>query len=95
MIMQESCDVSHLLFMVIRNLFYVGLPLNFILKKLKDITAMLQVPEYNAFWKQAIVLVPTLQLQQSQDTTGQPPLDVHTVDASTMPLPQSQDDESL
>ena len=75
--------------------FYVGLPLNFILKKLKDITAMLQVPEYNAFWKQAVVLVPTLQLQQSQDTSGQPPLDVHTVDASTVPLTQSQDDESL
>ena len=56
---------------------------------------MLQVPEYNAFWKQAVVLVPTSQLQQSQDTTGQPPLDVHTVDASTVPLPQSQDDESL
>lgn len=48
--------------------FYrVGLPLSFIIGKLKMIQEMLQVPEFNIFWKESIHVPPTLQLQQSQE----------------------------
>lgn len=53
---------------------FVGLPLNYILRKLKEISIMLQIPEYNEFWKKPVTLVSTDNLQQSQDvaTTIQP-----------------------
>lgn len=47
--------------------FHVGLPLNFILRKLKEIEIMLQIPELNAFWKMPVVLPATNILQPSQD----------------------------
>jgi hypothetical protein len=53
---------------------FVGLPLNYILRKLKEISIMLQIPEYNEFWKTPANLPPTKDLQSSQDaaTTNQP-----------------------
>jgi len=56
-----------------QQFFQVGLPLSFILAKLNDISAMLQVPEYNTFWKQPVVFVPTIQLQLSQEPEPQQP----------------------
>ncbi|CAG2200882.1 unnamed protein product [Mytilus edulis] len=47
--------------------FNVGLPLNFILRKLKEIDIMLQIPELNAFWRRPVVLPTTNDLQSSQD----------------------------
>lgn len=69
---------------------YVGLPLNYILRKLKEISIMLQIPEYNEFWKRPVILLSTNDLQPSQDatTTIQP-----QVEPSTAQLPP--DDDSL
>ncbi|VDI78360.1 Hypothetical predicted protein [Mytilus galloprovincialis] len=47
--------------------FNVGLPLNFILRKLKEIDIMLQIPELNAFWMRPVVLPTTNDLRSSQD----------------------------
>ena len=49
--------------------FNVGLPLNFILRKLKEIEIMLQIPDFNAFWRGPVVLPTTNALQSSQDDT--------------------------
>lgn len=70
--------------------FYVGLPLNYILRKLKEISIMLQIPEYNEFWKRPVILLSTNDLQPSQDaiTTIQP-----QVEPTTAQLPP--DDDSL
>lgn len=46
--------------------FHVGLPLNFILRKLKEISNMLQIQQYNEFWKKPVTLLPTNNLQASQ-----------------------------
>ncbi|VDI36463.1 Hypothetical predicted protein [Mytilus galloprovincialis] len=52
-----------------QQFFYVGLPLNFILGKLKEIEIMLQIPDFNAFWRVPVVLPTTNDLQSSQDDT--------------------------
>ncbi|CAG2200567.1 unnamed protein product [Mytilus edulis] len=52
-----------------QQFFYVGLPLNFILGKLKEIEIMLQIPDYNVFWRGPVVLPTTNALQSSQDDT--------------------------
>ncbi|GFN91299.1 hypothetical protein PoB_001780500 [Plakobranchus ocellatus] len=49
-----------------KKFFHVGLPIGFIIGKLKMIQEMLQVPEFNTFWKEPIQLPSTLRLQQSQ-----------------------------
>ncbi|CAC5415724.1 unnamed protein product [Mytilus coruscus] len=49
--------------------FHVGLPLNFILRKLKEIDIMLQIPEHNAFWKRPVALPTTNNLQSSEDNS--------------------------
>lgn len=69
---------------------FVGLPLNYILRKLKEISIMLQIPEYNEFWKRPVILLSTNDLQPSQDatTTIQP-----QVEPTTAQLPP--DDDSL
>ena len=49
------------------NQFYkVALPISFIISKINDIKAMLQVPEFNEYWKQNVIIPPTSELQQSQ-----------------------------
>lgn len=56
--------------------FHVGLPLNVILKKLKEINSMLQISEYADFWRRSVTLPSTSNLQPSQDvavpTTNDP-----------------------
>ena len=47
--------------------FKVALPVSFIISKINDIKAMLQVPEFNAYWKQIAIIPSTPQLQQSQE----------------------------
>ena len=50
------------------NHFYkVALPISFIISKINDIKAMLQVPEFNEYWKQNFIIPSTAQLHQSQE----------------------------
>ena len=47
--------------------FKVALPVSFIISKINDIKAKLQVQEINAYWKQIAIITSTSQLQQSQE----------------------------
>ena len=58
--------VSNVLFGY-NQFFKVALPVSFIINKINDTKAMLQVPESNAYWKQNFIIPSTSQLQQSQE----------------------------